>query len=285
MFVDLHLHSNASDGVHAPGEVVRIAKERSMSLIALTDHDSVDGIGEASRAALAEGLALIPGVELSCEGEREIHLLGYGLDAEAPRWQAFFSELQQERRERALRMLALLAEQGRVLDAEQVLAMAKHSVSRAHIAQALVASGAASSVKEAFARYLAPGRPAYLPRQALPLPEALRVLRAGGAVPVLAHPGLLPMTPETLEANIRGWREQGLEGVEVYYPHHTPSLTQRLDKLARSLGMLVTGGSDMHGASVRPTRIGEGLEGWRSRKSDAEALWRRAGTTVGEWTT
>ena len=282
MLVDLHLHSTASDGAYAPGEVVRLAVERGMRLIALTDHDSVDGVAEAAAAAKETGVALIPGVELSCEGELEVHLLGYGMDASAPAWRRFFDALQRERRERALRVVALLREMGYAIDERAVTDVSAHSVSRAHIAQALMAARVVGSVKEAFSRLLSPGRPAYLPRPPLALAEAASLMRAERVAPVLAHPGLLRMTESAVEQRVRAWREQGLMGIEVYHPYHTPAQIRRLDRLARSLGLLVTGGSDAHGEPVRPARIGDGLENWRTRDRDALALWQAVPHTVGD---
>jgi predicted metal-dependent phosphoesterase TrpH len=283
VLVDLHLHSTASDGTNAPGEVVRLAAERGMGLIALTDHDSVDGIAEAAAAAGVAGIAMIPGVELGCEGEREVHLLGYGIDPSATAWQGFFDELQCERRERALRVVALLRGMGYAIDDNAVTGVTAPSVTRTHIAQALVAAGAAGSVREAFQRLVGPGCPAYLPRPRLSVASAADRLHAQGAVSVLAHPGLLPMAESDLERRVRAWRDQGLMGIEAYYPRHTPAQTRRFDRLARSLGMLVTGGSDAHGEPIRPTRIGDGLENWRTRDRDAQALWQAVFHRVGEW--
>jgi len=262
--------------------VVREAAERRIALIALTDHDSVDGVPEAAAAAVRESIALIPGVELSCESEREVHLLGYGLDIDCRAWRSFLQALQQARRERALRMIRLLGEQGCPLDAGEVLGRAAHSMSRTHIARALVDGGMASSVKEAFQRYLGSDRPAYVPGDRLPVSGAIERLREAGGIPVLAHPGLLRMQHDDVERSIREWRGQGLMGVEAHYPEHTPAQTAAFDRLARELGMLVTGGSDAHGAKVRPTRIGEGLEWWAHREQDARALWQASAHKVGE---
>jgi len=284
MRVDLHLHSTASDGLHPPAYVVQEAARRGIALMALTDHDSMDGISEAAAAAIEEGIALIPGVELSCEGEREVHLLGYGLDVNCKAWREFLDGLQRARRDRALGMIRRLQTQGCPLDEGEVLGRAAHSVSRTHIAQALVGMGASSSVKQAFAQYLGAGCPAYLPREKLSVDEAVRRLQEAGGVPVLAHPGLLKMSSDAVERSIRQWRGQGLMGLEAHYPGHTPAQAKAFDRLARELGMLVTGGSDAHGATVRPTRIGEGFESWAGaqRERDARVLWQAAACRVGE---
>ena len=282
MRVDLHLHSTASDGASRPAQVVREAAKRRIALIALTDHDSVDGVAEAASSAVREGVAFIPGVEFSCESETEVHLLGYGLDIGHAGWRAFLREMQQARRERASRMIRLLNEQGCSLDEAAVLGSAAHAVSRTHIARALVDGRKASSVKEAFQRYLGPGCSAYALRVRLPMREAIERVGEAGGIPVLAHPGLLRMRNDVIGDCVRQWREQGLMGVEAHHPGHAPAQSAAFDRLARELGMLVTGGSDAHGALVRPTRIGEGLGGWVQSERDARALWQRAAHKAGE---
>ncbi len=272
MIADLHAHSTASDGQHAPTEVIALAAARGVTLLSLTDHDSIDGLMEGETAARQAGLAWIPGVELSCEGEREIHLLGYGVDARDGAWHAFFAELQAQRRTRAMAILERLRELGVCLPQEAVLGAAAHSVSRTHIAQGLMDAGAVTSIKEAFARYLRTGGPAYVARPTLTVADAVARLRARGAVPVLAHPGLIPVHEEVLTRWIAAWHEAGLMGIEVHYPRHTPEQIRRFERLARGLGLLVTGGSDFHGAAVRPSQLGMHAARWRTQEEDVAAL-------------
>ncbi|MDR3050770.1 MAG: PHP domain-containing protein [Oscillospiraceae bacterium] len=282
MLIDLHLHSTASDGVLAPAALVAQAAGLGAALVALTDHDSVDGIPQARNAADAAGVALIPGVELGTEGG-EVHLLGYGLDAEAPALTAFFADLQAQRRQRASAILSKLDALGLHLDELAVAARAEHSLSRTHVAQALVAQGAVTSIKEAFERFLKPGRPAYVPRPPLPMARAIRILREAGAAPVLAHPGLLPLHEQQVYRRALIWRDEGLMGIEAYHPGHTPAQAHGFAQFARVNGLLVTGGSDFHGPSVRSVRIGDGMRGWDQKQADATALWRAARHTVGVW--
>lgn len=281
MLIDLHLHSTASDGCHAPGEVIAMAAERGFSLIALTDHDSLDGLPEAMEAAAQSTVALLPGVELSTEGQREVHLLGYGLDPVSPSWEEFLMALQVQRRARAAEIVSILDKLGFPLDGQAIQQASAYSVTRAHIAQALVNTGAVTSVKEAFLRFLNPGRPAYVPRPMLPMQEAIEKLRAEGAVPVVAHPGRMAVHEDVVVERIRRWHEAGLMGIEAYHSHHTPTQARRFDCLARSLGMLVTGGSDFHGEGRHNVQIGSGLSAWRTRNQDAEALWHAAVCTCG----
>lgn len=281
MLADLHLHSTASDGTLAPAAVVELAAAQGMQVLALTDHDSVDGIAEARQAAAAVGIAFIPGVELGCEGALEVHILGYGLDAAAPSWQAFFAELQAARKERVIQIVHILSDLGFPLDEDEVRGMAAHSLSRSHVARALVHCGAVSSVKEAFTRFLQPGRPAYVPRAALPVAEITARLRRGGAVPVLAHPGLLRMHEQEVFRRVLAWQAAGLLGIEAHYPAHTPSQVQAFEQFARAHGLLVTGGSDFHGEPMRANHIGEGQARWTRRSADVAALWQAAGCTAG----
>ena len=277
MRVDLHLHSNASDGAHAPGEVMRIASAAGMSLVALTDHDTLDGVAEAQAAADAAGLAFVPGVELSCEGDAQIHLLGYGVDMCSPLMCGFSAQRRQARRERAEQIILLLRNAGCRADFDVLLAAdsvsAISSISRVHIAQALVRAGEASSIKEAFSRYLSPGRSAYVGLPDVSVAEALHMLQAACAVAVLAHPGLVRVREEVLQEKIRIWRDNGLAGLEAFHTRHTQAQAYRYVRIARTLGMQVTGGSDFHGETIRQVRIGEGMSGWHSMASDGYRLW------------
>ena len=279
---DLHLHSTASDGQHAPEVLVDLAARAGMRVVALTDHDSIDGVAQARDAARRQGMAFLPGAEMSTEGEREVDILGYGLDENSLRWRRFFAELQAERRERILRIVALLQGMGYRLDVAQIDAMAARNPSRAHVARALVASGAIGSLHQAFERLLSPGRPAYVPRPLRTVGETARALREAGAVPVLAHPGRLRMQEETLLAAVTAWQAQGLMGLEAHHPAHTPTQARRYDAFARARGLLVTGGSDFHGCDVRPSRIGDGMAHWRDREADVRALWARVPHTEGQ---
>ncbi len=283
MNIDLHLHSTASDGMLTPTALAETAHDAGMRLIALTDHDSVDGLAEAGEAARRTGMAFLPGVELGTNGASEIHLLGYGLDGNDVRNRQFFANMQAERKARAAHIVHILGTLGVALDFDAIARMAAHSLSRSHIARAIVEKGAASSVKEAFDRYLRPGRPAYVPRAQLDMRDVIAFLRERGAVPVLAHPGLIQQHEQQVFQHILDWQRIGLMGIEAHHPSHSPTQARSLDQFARQHGLLVTGGSDFHGEAIRSVRIGDGQQQWTHKTEDAHALWQAAAHTVGQW--
>lgn len=278
MKADLHLHSTASDGTLAPRELVERAAREGFDTIALTDHDSVAGVAEASEAAARHGLRLLAGAELSCGGQKEIHVLGYGLDTRCEALLRFLARLRAQREERAARMVALLGENGVRISLARVHELARGVVARPHVARALVEAGVVPSVSEAFERYLVPGRCAYVPKADVKVAEAVRLIHEAGGAAVLAHPMELKMGMAALEPLIGEWAAQGLDGVEVWHPSAASNHAQALLSLARREGLLVTGGSDFHGPAVRESSIGEGVERWTTREQDVAALLARIRT-------
>jgi hypothetical protein len=241
---DLHLHSHYSDGSFPPAEVVRRAKAAGLAAAALTDHDTVDGLPEFCAAAAAAGLTAIPGVELSVDEEdREIHLLGYLIRWEDAALRAALARFAAERRVRAAAMLSRLQAMGVRIPMRAVEAAAgKGTLGRPHVAAALVGAGVVRSVQEAFDRYLARGKPAYVPRTGCTAAEAIAAVREAGGVPVLAHPvrsGVLGEVPRLVAL--------GLMGLEAYHTGHDAADTLAVCRLAEAHGLLVTGGSDCHG--------------------------------------
>lgn len=284
MRADLHVHTTASDGACTPGEVVSAAVQAGFDLLAVTDHDTIGGLKEAFARAQQLGVALLPGVELSvvsAGSDREIHLLGYGLNPDDAGLLHYFSGKERERETRARAMVERVRALGMDVRFEEVRAMAGGVISRSHIAKRMVELGCVGSIKEAFERFLNPGRPAYVPREVTTLAQGCALLRAAGAVPVLAHPGLLRMGEAALEACVCEWQGQGLMGLEVFHPSHQANHARFLYGLARRRGLLVTGGSDYHGEAMRPTHLGDGLTGWESCDADVRALWRAVGTRCG----
>lgn len=272
MKADLHLHSSASDGTLAPDELMRRAYTQGVTCAALTDHDSAQGVETAAREARRLGMTFIPGVELSCGAAREIHILGYGVDAGCAAFSAFCDRRRREREERAARMVELLAQNGKSVSMERVRELARGVIARPHVARALVEAGHASSVSDAFDRFLTPGRCAYVPRREVHVAEAVEIIRSAGGVAVLAHPMELKLGNAALASLVEEWRAQGLSGIEVYHPSAANNQTPFLLSLARRLGLLVTGGSDYHGETVRASAIFQGLERWKSMESDVQAL-------------
>ena len=212
--VDLHSHTTASDGALRPRELVALAARHGVTVLAVTDHDSTEGVAEA-RAAAADhpGLTIVAGIEINCDVEgAELHVLGYFLDLEAEWFQAFLRDQRAERAARIHRILAKLAGLGMFIDADEVFSMVREgSAGRPHVAQAMVHRGYVRSVKEAFDRFLYTGGPASAPRRRLTPEEAVATIRRARGVPVLAHPGLA-----NRDAMIPGLIEAGLAGIESY---------------------------------------------------------------------
>lgn len=278
MKADLHLHSTASDGTLTPGELMRRAAGEGFDTLALTDHDSVAGLTEAGETAAAYGLRLIAGAELSCGGQKEIHVLGYGLHTRHEGLLRFLSHLRDQREERARKMVSLLGENGAPVSLERVRELARGVVARPHVARALVEAGHAASVSEAFDRYLVPGRCAYVPKADVKVGDAIRLIHEAGGAAVLAHPMELKLGMTALEPLVREWKAQGLDGIEVWHPSAANNHAQAILAFARREGLLVTGGSDFHGPAVRDSRIGENLERWATQEEDLSALLARIRT-------
>lgn len=272
---DLHMHSTASDGVLAPDELMRRAAGLGFTHVALTDHDSMAGLALAKETAQALGMTLIPGVELSCGAQKEIHVLGYGFDLENEALLAFCRERVRQREARTAAMVERLCALGKPVEMTRVKELARGVMGRPHVARALLEKGYVSSISDAFDRFLKPGKPAYVPKEDVKVSEAVRLIGHAGGVAVLAHPMELKMGDAMLESLIGEWKEQGLAGVEVYHPSAQNNHASFLLHLAQREKMLVTGGSDFHGEAVRMTEIGEGLDRWRSVEDDVHALLAR----------
>jgi len=248
--VDLHLHTTASDGQYSPAEVVHKACELGLACIAITDHDTTDGIEEALRAAEATTLQVIPGVELSTDVPRsEVHVLGYFVAYKEPSFQAKLDLFRDSRLNRAQRMVAKLARMGRPLDWRRVRQIAgAATVGRPHIARAMLEKGYVSSIDEAFDRYINRNGPAYVERMKVSPLEAIQLILEADGVPVLAHPLYQNhLVPELAR--------QGLVGLEAYSTGYTPDETRFLVELATKYGLLVTGGTDFHGEDVQPEHL------------------------------
>ena len=243
--VDLHTHTTASDGTLPPEALVREAVRQGVRVLAVTDHDSTEGLP----AALAEArrhppLEIVPGLEINCDVPgAEVHVLGYCVDWEAAWFQAFLREQRAERRARVVRIAERLAELGMPIDADEVFALVQEGAAgRPHVARVMVARGYVKSVREAFDRYLHAGGPAHVPRRRLTPAEAVGVIRRARGVPVLAHPGLADQ-----DELVPGLVAAGLEGIECYYPEHSAARTAHYVDLCREHGLVATGGSDFHG--------------------------------------
>jgi predicted metal-dependent phosphoesterase TrpH len=258
-WVDLHTHSTASDGSLTPRELVRLAKERGLAAIALTDHDTVDGLPEAMAAGAEFGLEVIPGVEISARHLLgSMHILGYFLDYTSPRLAERLAVLKQARKERNPRIVAKLNALGIPLTLAQVEAVAGGGqVGRPHIARALLVGGYVRDLQEAFDIYLGNQGKAYVSKFRFPPEEALAMIREAGGIPVLAHPFTLNLhTLPDLRRLLQELQPLGLAGVECYYPEHSPEQEALYLRAARDAGLLVTGGSDFHGDNKPEVSLG-----------------------------
>lgn len=258
--IDLHLHTTHSDGSFSTGEVMAFAKQAGLKALAITDHDIIDGIPEATAIGKELEIEVIPGVEISSRlGESELHILGYFLNWTDPLLAQRLSTLRDSRHLRNPKIVQRLNELGIPITYEEVRALAgTESVGRPHIARLLMEKKFVTSAKEAFDRYLANGRPAFVDRE-LPEPaEAVRWIREAGGVPVLAHPTWVRTSADGLRVLVRELKAAGLGGIEVHYSTHTPSQTTEYLDLAKQCDLLVTGGSDFHGVTKPDIEVGIG---------------------------
>lgn len=236
------MHSTFSDGVLSPLQLVEQAAALGVTAMAITDHDTFDGID--SLRGVDTPIPVLPGVELSLRDMKGLHLLGYGR-SEAPALRQTVRNLACKRVRRAQAIVQRLAELGMPIDWDSMTAGYSGTVGRAHIGRAMIAGGYVQSMQEAIDRYIGEGKPAYVAGERLSMAEALPLMRRSGFVPVLAHPALLGKDDLTLRTLLESWQAQGLLGVEVYHPSLL-GRTSRLERMARSMGLLVTGGSDFH---------------------------------------
>ncbi len=250
--VDLHMHSTASDGALPPAEVVAAAHGAGLSAIALTDHDTMDGLPEATAAARAVGIRVVHGVELSAhDGSQEIHLLALHVTQPAP-LEIRLSAFRADRETRAERIVSRLVAIGAPVTIGSVMAeSAGGAVGRPHVARALVKAGHVRDSREAFDRYLGAGKPAFVSKERLEIREAIEITHAAGAVAIWAHPG-----PDGRRVRLEPLVEMGLDGLEVRHPSHSPEDVLRLGALADFFKLLYSGGSDWHGAPSGVRAIG-----------------------------
>lgn len=265
-YIDLHTHTTASDGVHSPREVVRLAKEAGLAGVAITDHDTMDGLPEAREEGAKLGVIVVPGVEISTALDgKDIHVLGYFADDADPVFRSRLSSQREVRGRRNAMILDKLAELGIFIAMEEVEAVAARlrkaadgenpnagrSVGRPHIAQVLVERGIVASVREAFERYLGEGGAAHVVPPRITPAEAVRWIREAGGKAVLAHPGIYGDDELVLKVI-----SDGIDGIEVRHSDHSPEEEKRYAEWAERFGLAATAGSDFHGS-----RQGELLHG------------------------
>lgn len=266
-WVDLHTHSTASDGQIRPARLMQLADAQNLAAIALTDHDTVEGLAEARDAAERfEQLTLVPGIEVSASFPAgTMHILGLGIDPQAEAIDQLAQTLRAARAARNPKVIARLQDLGLAIDMDEVLAVVPDAtarggqavVSRLHIAEALRRKGLVSSTQQAFARYLNAGRPAYLDKERLPAERVIQAIRDAGGLAVLAHPVQLRCRNRLqLETVVRRLVSAGLGGIEIYHSDHDDVRTRQYLDLARQLDLQITGGSDFHGAAKPEVALG-----------------------------
>ena len=260
--IDLHTHTTASDGSLTPAELVKAAKDAGLAAVAVTDHDTTAGLDEALQAGKRLDMEVVPGVEISVQrGDNPggMHMVGLFVDHTEPALAGSLKRLQEARAQRNPKIAARLNQLGIPLTMEEVRSFAGDGqVGRPHFARALVARKAVPDVNQAFERYLAAGKPAYVPKFRFQPDEALDMLRKAKALAILAHPGLLRLPNIEIELLLRGLKQKGLEGVEVQYSDHDSATRSFLASLAHRLDLAVSGGTDFHGAAKPAIRLGTG---------------------------
>lgn len=260
MIYDLHVHSNASDGTSTPQELIDEALSIGLSGIAITDHDTSDGLQAAEDYITKHHLALdfIPGVEMNTEVEgNEVHILGYYIDYQNPRLNERLAEIREQRQLRAVNMVKKLNDLGLIINFADVIRQAGTDlIARPHVARALIEAGYCKDIQDAFTKYIGKGKPAYVNRYKFTPQEAIMLIKQAGGIPVLAHPGLIGN-----QDLLPGIIEMGIAGLEVFYPEHNDEQIEKYLMIAKEHHLLITGGSDYHGFNRSESRSMLGAAG------------------------
>lgn len=256
---DLHNHSTCSDGLLSPSELIALAARTGVDALALTDHDTVDGVAEAARAARAHGIRFIPGVEISVSwGDTTLHVVGLNVDPSAPELVAGLDSIRDGRYGRGERIAALLEKLGFAGTLEGAMAQAgrPEKLSRAHFARHLAERGWVKDTQHAFDKYLAKGKPAYVPHRWASLEDAVRWIRSAGGIAVLAHPGRYNLQPMMREEMLKQFGAFGGEAIEVVTGSHRPEEYALWQREALAHGFLASRGADYHGPGESPYEPG-----------------------------
>jgi predicted metal-dependent phosphoesterase TrpH len=274
--VDFHTHSNISDGDFSPALLIKEAVKQGLSAIALTDHDTINGLENARTAAVAENIHFIPGIEININwigGKQsrgapglgpggEFHLLGLGINSPSPGFIAAIGELSRRREARNREILDRMRELSIDADWDELSALSGgHSLGRPHFAALLVKKNIVKNVNQAFNRYLGIGKPLYVPKEGLAFDKAVVLIRESGGIPVLAHPISLYVAWGRLPDLIKTLKDMGLMGLEAWHPTAKPGSCRRLEDLAKTLGLYITEGSEFHGSARPDRRLGYSSKG------------------------
>lgn len=302
MPIDLHSHTTHSDGLLSPEALLALARARGVKTFAVTDHDTVSGLADAAQAAAAEGVAFVPGIEITAGfNGREIHVLGHFIVPTEPTLVAFCESMRQERQQRIVRMIASLEKAGVSISLEDVLEQSSgKTLGRPHIARAMVAKGLVDHMQDAFDRYLTPGRPGWVERRRPEWDEAIKLIHGAGGTASIAHPGSDRIGTQELKT----LASKGLDAVEAFHPRHPPSQAEAYVRWGNECGLLATGGSDFHGpesenshpglmsapardferlreqAAERQTGLKDAVDAWRKASNAAREVDPRAGAGI-----
>ena len=264
--IDLHIHSTASDGTLTPIEIITLARQSNLAAVSITDHDTLEGVRQVLTGKLPADMHFLSGIEISISPppsfsiSGSLHLLGYGIRTDDPGLNNALEKHRKSRNNRNPQIINKLNALGLTISYDEVQKEAGDGqLGRPHIASCLVKKGYAAGIDDAFDRFLGTGKPAYVDRYRITAAQAISHIRAAGGIPVLAHPDLYGLPDvETLRELVEILAKEGMMGIEVYYPEHSNEVTDNLIALARQLDLLMTGGTDFHGALKPEVRLGIG---------------------------
>jgi len=260
--IDLHIHTSASDGSFSPRQIVTLAKNKGLKAIGITDHDTIEGNEEALQAGRELGMEVVPGVEISVDFKGQtIHILGYYIDWKNEFLQLSLNKLKKFREERNPKIIKKLNNLGVNISYEEVKSVAGNEtvVGRPHFAQVLINKGYVKDIDEAFKKYLKRGAPAYVEKKRLTPEEGIVLIKQAQGIPVLAHPyNIEGIKDQELEKLILQFKMMGIEGIEAFYPFHSPYQTLKLIALAEHHHLSITGGTDFHGEQKPNIQLGYG---------------------------
>jgi hypothetical protein len=248
MFIDLHTHTTASDGSYSPSSLLQAAVDAQITLLSITDHDTLDAYNQIEK--IPNELRLIPGLEISAEYPKTLHILGYGVDSNYQPLQKKLTQLQEFREKRNYKMVENLQNHGFAISWDELVKVAGSDlVGRPHFAQLLLQKGYVQNKQEAFDKYLKKGAPFYLDKKRMEPAEAIQLIRAAGGFAALAHPCQTGLQAQELESLVHDLAYEGLQGIEVYYSQHKTQQITEYKNLAAKYDLIITGGSDFHGAN------------------------------------
>lgn len=259
-FIDLHVHTTASDGTFTPEEVVKLALERQLSVLAITDHDTVSGVEEAILTAKGHDITIVPGVEISCFYDKtEIHMLGLFIDWRNDTFAKNLEEMRERRKDRNERMVLRMNEDGIPVTLEKLQFEGKDTViTRAHFARFLEQEGYVKSKDEAFKKYVGEGCPYYLPREYIPYETAIDWIHEAEGLAILAHPYLYGFKEYKVRKMLEDLKEAGLDGLEAYHSSTNQGQSNLLREYGKRYNLLISGGSDFHGNNKPYVHLGTG---------------------------